>query len=185
MAGILTPNLLMNVAGFALQNKNCAIYEGTEELFTGMIGNIIFGPAIMDATVSQDSRLTRNPVESGVVVADHKIKMPPVIVIQMAMPRWFFESHIAKLEQLYNDSTYLNIMTKTDFYTDMVLTARPYNLSNRNQDRPVIKCRFEKVVRIVPEYLSVKLTEAKKDSNNVDAGKQQPVNITPKIFPVA
>ena len=177
MAGILTPNLLMNAAGFILQQKNCTIYQGTEELFLGVVGNVFFGPAIINTNVQQISNLTKNPVESGVIVSDHKIKMPPVVTVDMAMPRYLFSSHIEKLEELYNDSIYVNIITKTDFYTDMVLTARPYTLNAKNVDRPIVRCRFEKVVRIIPEYLSVKLTANPFDAKTIAAGNKNPVAI--------
>ena len=121
--------------------------------------------------------LENNVDRISLIVSDHKIKMPPVVTVDMAMPRYLFSSHIEKLEELYDDSIYVNIITKTDFYTDMVLTARPYTLNAKNVDRPIVRCRFEKVVRIVPEYLSVKLTANPFDANTIAAGNKNPVAI--------
>ena len=85
-------NLALNVAGIIDKKKNVALYiiddktGAKKEILTGATGIIgqlnqittivPTSSTIMDAEIRQESKLTEQPLETGAITSDYKIKMP-------------------------------------------------------------------------------------------------------------
>ena len=159
-------NLALNVAGIINNKKNVALYiinEKTgkkQEILTGTSG--ILGQvreittmvgtnsAIIDAEIRQESKLTEQPLETGAVTSDYKIKMPTQVSVRIALPAVDYQDILAELQQYKDDAQMIYIETKQGSYKNMQITEIPCTLNVDNIDRVTFTIRFKEVLLAEP-----------------------------------
>lgn len=159
-------NLALNVAGIINNKKNVALYiinketGAKQEILTGSSG--ILGQvreittmvgtnsAIIDAEIRQESKLTEQPLETGAVTSDYKIKMPTQVSVRMALPAVDYQDILAELQQYKDDAQMIYIETKQGSYKNMQITEIPCTLNVDNIDRVTFTIRFKEVLLAEP-----------------------------------
>ena len=195
----ITPNLLLNIGGFLLSQKRAAIYlQSTYEepdadlnalgintnqalfgAFSGtteevLDGNFLMPTAIMNADVKVESKITTHPVESGVVVSDHKIINPIEISMRIVMPVYLYESVIKQLKDFYNRSEKLVVLTKDGVYKNMIVEKLPHTETPENYDRLVFDIGFKEVLIVDPKAQNAPANSD--NSDTVNTGSKQVAN---------
>ncbi len=143
--------------------KPVAIYEDAREVLTG---NILMSSAIMSCSVTDDSKLMEHPIESGALVVDHKVINPVEITLRLCLPAYIYSSVYREIRRLYEDSVYLRIKTKAQWYTNMVLQALPHDETPETFDRLVFDLHFKEVLEVQPVYVKFQSKKLKNIENS-------------------
>lgn len=179
-------SLALNVAGIINNKKNVALYiidEKTgakKEILTGSKGTIgdvreittILGTntMIMDAEVQEESKLTEQPLESGAVTSDYKIKMPTTVTVTVVLPAYDYQDILAELKQYKDDAQMIYIETKYGNFKNMQIVGIPCNMNVENISRITFSIRFKEVLRVKKELTG--LAQAYEDQNIVNTGNK-------------
>lgn len=179
-------NLALNVAGIINNKKNVALYiidEQTgakKEILTGsngIIGQIrevttIVGSnsIIMDAEVQEESKLTEQPLETGTVTSDYKIKMPTTVTVTMVLPAYDYQDILADLKQYKDDAQMIYIETKYGNFKNMQIVGIPCNMNVENISRITFSIKFKEVLNIDKDIKRVKAALA--DYTTVNTGNK-------------
>lgn len=155
-------NLALNVAGIINNKKNVALYiiddktGAKQEILTGssgVIGKIrdvttIIGSnsIIMDAEVNEESKLTEQPLETGAVTSDYKIKMPTTITVTMVLPAYDYQDILAELKKYKDDAQMIYIETKYGSFKNMQIVGIPCNMNVENISRITFAIKFKEVL---------------------------------------
>lgn len=167
LGGISVFNLALNVAGIINNKKNVALYiidEETgakQEILTGSKGNIgnvreittILGTntTIMDAEVQEESKLTEQPLETGAVTSDYKIKMPTTITVTVVLPAQDYQDILAELKQYKDDAQMIYIETKYGNFKNMQIVGIPCRMTVENISRITFSIKFKEVLSVGKE----------------------------------
>lgn len=159
----LSVNLLTNALGLVIRTKNVAIYDGVREILTG---NILFDGVIISANVVEDSKICEHPIESGAVIADHKVFNPVEIDIRFVLPAFLYAPLLNEIKNIYKNSPKLRIGTKEGFFNNMVLTAKPHEEKAETVDRVIFDLHFTQVIEVEPKYIQLPMSKLKNPENS-------------------
>lgn len=174
-------NLGLNVAGIIRNEKNVSIYLGDKEVLTGnMLGqradNVIgLQAVIMDMEARETSRIMEHPIESGAMIADHKVQDPDEVIIRMVMPYYFYDEIVRELQDYKRGSVPLNIHTKKGIYRNMQLCDIPHIENVSNVSRLTFNLRFRQAMVVQPQYIKLpkEAVKKKKNADTVQSGQKQ------------
>ena len=138
---------------------------------------------IIDIDVMEDSKIMESPVESGIIVSDHRIKNPIEIVVNCALDPADWRTTYDELKGWYEQNTtdFLTIQTKADVYENMQLIAIPHKESSESISRLFFELRFRSILFVEPEYVKMKTTPNPEDRSRIAAGKKQGVEVSPGV----
>ncbi len=184
-------NLSLNAAGTALNKKNVAIYNGTQEVLTGDLlnnaateklanGTSRFitdltgeGTAILAADISEPVSVMQHPLETGAKVADHIVQQPKSCKFSIVMPFYFAEPVIKELLEYKQKGTLLTVKALGQILTNMVVSnvSRPINV--KTFARPMFEVSLQEAIK-VDDYISLinNVADAA-DGNTQDIGNLQ------------
>lgn len=132
---------------------------------------------IIDIDVNEDSKIMDSPVESGIIISDHRIRNPLEITVNCTLPRDSWENSYKELRYWYEQQTtkFLAIQTKADIYPNMQLIALPHKEASDTVTRLFFELKFREVKFVVPKYIRMPLAVVEKPQNaqNIDAGNKQ------------
>jgi hypothetical protein len=140
---------------------------------------------IIDIDVQEDSKIMDSPVESGIVISDHRIKNPIEIVVNCTVPKSKWEETYKEIKFWYDQSgkTFLTIRTKADAYPDMQMIAIPHKETPDTVSRLFFELRFRSILfaKFVYIRMPVEKVKIKADATTVDTGKKlmNDINYTP------
>lgn len=185
IGGISVFNLALNVAGIINNKKNVALYIIDEttgakrEILTGSSGILgtvrevttILGSnsIIMDAEVQEESKLTEQPLETGAVTSDYKIKMPTIVTVTVVLPAQDYQDILAELQQYKDDAQMIYIETKYGNFKNMQIVGIPCRMTVENISRITFSIRFKEVLRASKE---LGIAQAYEDQNTVNTGNK-------------
>lgn len=188
-------NLALNVAGIINNKKNVALYiidEKTgkkQEILTGASGilgqvrdittMIGTNSAIIDAEIRQESKLTEQPLETGAVTSDYKIKMPTQISVRIALPAVDYQDILEELQQYKDDAQMIYIETKQGSYKNMQITEIPCPLNVDNIDRVTMTIRFKEV--LLSEPINNIATASVSDMDTISTGNKVGIEISDDV----
>lgn len=155
--------IIENALGFIFNQKDVAIYNGTEEV---LAGNILFSTAIMSADVTERSDMPEHPIESGAKIVENKIILPKEVDIKLAMPAYMYASVYKELKDIFENSTQLRIKTKMRWYENMVLQDLPHAEDAATIDRVIFNLHFKEVLIVEPKYIALPPSKVKNADNS-------------------
>jgi len=162
---------------FANQQKYCLFLSGADEVLTNV--------TIIDVDVMEDSKIMDSPVESGILISDHRILNPKEIVVNCTLPFEDWKESYDEMKGWYerNDTEFLTVQTKADVYEDMQLIAIPHKETSDTVSRLFFELRFRSILFVKPEYIAMPLdvVENPENASNIDAGKKQGSEFTGTI----
>lgn len=191
LGGISVFNLALNVAGIINNKKNVALYiiddktGAKQEILTGskgIIGTVreittLLGTntMIMDAEVQQESKLTEQPLETGAVTSDYKIKMPTIVTVTVVLPAQDYQDILAELQQYKDDAQMIYIETKYGNFKNMQIVGIPCRMTVENISRITFSIRFKEVLRASKELVGI--AQAYEDQNMVNTGNKYGIEL--------
>lgn len=152
-------------AGDSFQSQLSKIIDQGElkELFTGfglpylsdINGWNAYGITYINATVKPSSQLCEHPLESGAVIADYAIINPITATVRIATPSAFYDEIYNQIVNFYVNKRPIILQTKFDFIHNMVISALPHQLDNKDVDRVPIDLELKQIRTVSPVYVSI------------------------------
>lgn len=155
------------------ERKNVRVFSPDAEIFQSII--------IIDADITEDSKIMDSPVESGIMISDHKINNPKEITLNCVLPIEKWEDAYKELYFwfLQSGKKFLMIQTKADVYPNMQLVALPHKETPETVSRLFFELRFREIKFVEPKYIAMPVEKVENPANaaTVDAGKKQSASV--------
>lgn len=175
-------NLSLNIAGLLDNKKDVSVWLNGKEVLTGnFIANafsaldttttqrassvIGLNAVVLDLEVDETSKIMEHPIESGVVIADHKVINPVEARLRLTMPVYEYEPVIKELRGYYENGTKLSIHSKAHIYDNMVVCDIPHSETPRNVSRLTFTIRLKQALVVMPQYIRLPKSAVKKPKN--------------------
>lgn len=139
-----------------------------------------FHSAVIDCNVGIESRLCRHPLETGEVVADHKIIDPKKFEIELVMPNFLFGNVIQELNDYFKNSKFIIIVTQSGVFGNLIITKIPHDITPENADRMIFNISLEEVLLVTPSQRGIDGTAA--DSNTQQTTVDKIKSDRPDLF---
>lgn len=132
----------------------------------------------MKASIKETSKPMEHPVETGVIITDHKVLQPVEIELPLICGGDNYRDVYQQIRDLYRNSALLVVQTKTDSYANMIITDMPHEEDPALYDAIPIALKLKEVliIKSTPSYAP---REAE-HSDTVQRGEQKPTS--PKSF---
>lgn len=196
-------SLGLNIDGLIDNNKNVSVWFDDKEVLTGnfldkslnvnQIGpfnsksassTLGLNAVIIDLDVSETSKIMEHPIESGVVIADHKVINPVELTLRLTMPVYEYEPILRELREYWTQSTKLTVQSKAYTYTNMVICDIPHSETPRNVSRLSFNVRMKQALEVFPQYIRLSSKQVKKPKNadTVKSGQKQGTPVKTSIL---
>ena len=146
-------------------------------LFLSEDAEVLDQITIIDVDVFEDSEIMDTPVESGIVISDHRIKNPKQITVNCTLPFDNWKDTYDEMRGWYerNDTKFLTIQTKADVYEDMQLISIPHKETADSVSRLFFELTFRSILFVKPKYVAMPLgvVENAENASTVSAGPKQ------------
>ena len=131
------------------------------------------GSDIMDVQVQETSTVTKYAVEDGTNRNDHIIYNPTEITMRFTLAgdvSQFFNA----IKQTYTSRDLVAVQTRTDVYSDMIVTEIPQEQAGDAVDAVTLDVRLSEWREVTPEYgeLTQSIVANPDQSSTVDRGSQ-------------
>lgn len=175
-------NLGLNVAALIANKKNVAFYLDDKEVLTGnllrvqrLTNALGLEAVILDGDFSETSKIMEHPIESGALIADHKVKNPVEIRVRLTMPYYDFEPIIRELTEYFNMGTLLTVQSKVRTYSNMVVCDMPHIEAPENVSRITFNIVLRQALIVSPQYIKLPLEQVKNAANadTLKSGQKQ------------
>lgn len=131
------------------------------------------GSDIMDVQVLETSTVTKYKVEDGTNRNDHIVHNPTEILMRFTLAGEASQL-FNDIKQTYTERTLVTVQTRTDVYSDMIVTEIPQEQTGAAMDAVMLDIRLSEWRAVVPEY--GELTQARvakpEQSSTVKRGSQ-------------
>lgn len=126
----------------------------------------------LKATVKETAKVMDHPLESGVVVSDHKIINPIEIELPLVTQSFDYQSVYEQIRKSFLSSELLLIQTKTGVYRNMIISDLPHEEGSEMFDQIAIamKLREVKIVSSKSRYSPRRASQRSTSKN----GEQKP-----------
>ncbi len=98
----------------------------------------------------ETSRIMTHPLESGAMVADHKVIDPKTIELILLISSENFASAFQQVRSAYLNSTLLTVQTKAAVYQNMVIKSLPREETPDKSDITTISLQMEEAIFALP-----------------------------------
>ena len=128
------------------------------------------------AVIKEEARIMEHPVETGIVITDHRVILPVEIEISMVLTPSNFEDTYNQMRQAYLNGTLLIVQTKATTYPNQIIASMPHQEDPDQYDTITVALKLKQVLFVVSRLGSV----PKKPSNvaAINRGTQQAKPIT-------
>ena len=123
------------------------------------------------ATVKESAKLMEHPVESGIVITDHRIILPIEIELSLILTSRTYQDVYKTIKQFYLNGTLLVVQTRSDIYTNQLIASMPHEEDPTQYDVLTLALSL-KQVQFVEAQFGVS-PKNKSDSNTQNRGTQQ------------
>ena len=115
----------------------------------------MFGEARpMKAFIRETAKVMEHPVESGAMIADHKVIDPRTIELVMVIAAEDFASTFQQIRSAWLNATLLTVQTKAAVYQNMIIQNLPREEDPEKFDITVIALQMKEVIYALPGSLS-------------------------------
>lgn len=123
------------------------------------------------ATVKESAKLMEHPVESGIVITDHRIILPIEIELSLILTSRTYQDVYKTIKQFYLNGTLLVVQTRSDVYTNQLIESMPHEEDPTQYDVLTLALSLKQVQFVDAQYgISPK---NKSDGNTQKRGTQQ------------
>lgn len=130
------------------------------------------------AVVKEQTKIMEHPVETGIIITDHRIVLPIEIELTVILSSFDYQQVYKRIKQYYLNGTLLVVQTRSDIYDNQLIESMPHEEDPTLYDALTISLNLKQVIFVAPQYGVV----PKQPSNNNTAkrGTQQATAATPK-----
>lgn len=125
--------------------------------------------------VNEISKPMEHPVETGVIITDHRIILPVEIEISMILKPEDYRSVYQQIKLLYTNAPFLTVQTKAATYKNMIIAAIPHEENTDLYNAIPLILRLKQVQVVAPQSGTLPASSVKNPVNQstVPRGNQQ------------
>lgn len=128
------------------------------------------------ATVKPIAKLMEHPVESGSVITDYRVILPLSLDVTFVLtPETYFDTY-QQIGQAYVGNTTIQVQTKTNLYTSLLIEKMPHDEVPDKFDTIAITVSFKEVIFVKVQTSA--LFDAAKNGGNKTAKIASPTQTT-------
>jgi hypothetical protein len=148
---------------------------------SGSVYNNLIGPpkiGFLKTDVKQTSEIMMHPIETGVLISDHKVIQPIEIIMSVLINSSWYSDVYKIIETAFHSSTIINIQTNTGLYPNMVLYELPHRESPGHFDSIISELKFRQALIATPTTFKVNKQTHAKLSKKIIKGAVQGTSVT-------
>jgi len=132
----------------------------------------------LKAVVKETSKVMEHPVESGIIITDHRIILPIEIDLALILSSGDYQSVYEEIRGYYLNATILTVQTRSGVYNNMLIASMPHEEDPTMYEALAVALTMKQVLFAVAKFGVV--PKQAKNSTNVTRGKLQPAKpVTP------
>jgi hypothetical protein len=128
------------------------------------------------AVVKEQSKVMEHPVESGAIITDHRIVLPVEIDLSLILSSIDYQDVYAAIKQFYLNATLLVVQTRSDIYTNQLISALPHEEDPTMYDALTLALSLKEVIMVTAQYATPRHPAS---TNTRNRGTQQTTPATP------
>lgn len=78
------------------------------------------------ATIKEQSKIMEHPVETGIVITDHRIVLPVEIELSLILTAETYQDVYKAIRQYYLNGTLIVVQTRSDIYDNQIIASMPH-----------------------------------------------------------
>lgn len=115
--------------------------------------NRLFSDAqAIKAVVKEQSKLMEHPVESGIIITDHRIVLPVEIDLSLVLSARDYQTTYKQIRQYYLNATLLVIQTRSGVYENQIIQAMPHEEDPEQFNVLMMALSLKQVQFVTAEY---------------------------------
>ena len=132
-------------------------------------------------TIGAGSKAMEHPLETGVVVTDHRIVLPMTAELSLILSGADYREAYQQIRELFKRGELLTVQTRVDSYPSMLIEKMPHEENADIYDGIALALSLKEAQFVTPQFSKLKVAQPK-NSNTVKRGQQQPTE-TPATAP--
>lgn len=145
-------------------------------IYDSDFGQVFRSARPLKGSISEPSKLMEHPLETGAVVADHRIILPVETVVAMVLEPDNYRQTYQRIRQAYQAGTQYTVQMRAGGYKNMVIADMPHEETADVFDTIALTIKFREVQFVSAQFVklpAVKVKDKKKQSTK-DRGQQAP-----------
>lgn len=115
--------------------------------------NQIFKEArAIKATVKETAKVMEHPVESGIIITDHRIILPVEIELSLILTSETYQDVYKTIRQYYTNGTLLVVQTRADIYDNQIIESMPHEEDPTQYDVLTLALSLKQVQFVTVQY---------------------------------
>ena len=104
------------------------------------------------ATIKEQSKIMEHPVESGIIITDHRIVLPVEIELSLILTAETYSDVYKAIRQYYLNGTLIVIQTKSDIYENQLISSMPHEEDPTQYDVLTVALSLKQVQFVQAQY---------------------------------
>lgn len=118
------------------------------------------------ALIHITAKIMEHPLESGAVIADHIVFQPTEIDLAVIPRANSYRDTFQQIVTAYKAKKTVTVQTKTDTYSDMAISAMPYDQTSEMFDTVAVGIKLRHAVFVQAQFAQLPQSNVKKKSNS-------------------
>jgi hypothetical protein len=141
-------NILSTVLGAVtpfFQTDNVAVFtQGYRQIFRAA--------RILKAVVKEQAKIMEHPVETGIVITDHRVIQPVEIELSLILNSRDYKDVYATIRQYYLAGTLLVVQTRAGVYENQIIESLPHEEDPTIYDALTVALSLKEVIFVTAQY---------------------------------
>lgn len=146
-------------------------------VFTQDFTQIFRAARSIKAVIKEQSKVMQHPVESGIVITDHRIILPLEIDLSLILNSFDYQNVYETIKGYYLQGTLIVVQTRSGVYQNLLIEKMPHEEDPMMYDVLTLALGLKEVIFTTAQYGVV--PKNPKNSTNVSRGTQQGTTATP------
>lgn len=142
-------------------------------VFDQSFNQLFDGARPLKASINESAKVMEHPVETGVVITDHKIINPIDIELSMLLTPATYTDVYGQIKQTFLAGSLLTVQTRTASYPNMLIAEMPHEEDPGMFDVIALALKLHEVQFVQAQYGTLPPSKVKKKSNASTADKGQ------------
>jgi hypothetical protein len=121
-------------------------------VFTQDFTQIFTNAKAIKAVVKEQSKTMEHPVETGIVITDHRIILPVEIDLSLILTSETYQDVYKSIKQYYLNATLLVVQTRSDTYQNQIISSMPHEEDPTQFDVLLMALNLKQVQFVTPQY---------------------------------
>jgi hypothetical protein len=135
------------------------------------------------ATIKEQAKVMEHPVESGIIITDHRIILPVEVELSLILQAPDYEDVYKTIRSYYLNGTLLVVQTRSGIYNNQIISSMPHEEDPTIYDALTVSLNLKQVQFVTAQFGVV--PKKASNANKINRGTQQATPAPPKKISAA